>query len=68
MTTTLTFTDDDGPEAVHDAINGWRYRAAYEQVQERLRLMLKHNTHPGADPDTVELIKMLMHEEHPSNE
>jgi MinD-like ATPase involved in chromosome partitioning or flagellar assembly len=65
MTVTITFNEDDGADAVQDALNGWRYRAAYERVQEQLRGILKYDTHPGLDADTVEFIKVLMHDEHP---
>lgn len=65
MTTTLTFTDDDGPDAVSDALHGWQYRAAYERVQETLRSMVKYGTGGQYDQNTLERIKDLMHDEHP---
>jgi len=68
MTTTLTFTDDDGADAVHDAINGWRYRAAYEHVQNVLRSILKHGSPHELDSTTIEYIKEVMHDNHPRNE
>lgn len=58
MTTTLTFTEDDGQEAVEDALNGWRYKSQLNTIREQLRMQTKHNDR--VDPYTLDLVQQII--------